>query len=336
MRVAIVAEQLRRATPGGIGTYTRGLLQGLAQLAEAPEVRPWTSRLPGPVATRVWNRGWGDGPRRVDVVHAPSLAFPPTSAPLVVTVHDLAWRAGLGMPARGRRWHEASLARARRAGATLLASTADVATVLRGEGAADVRLLDGAPYGCDHLPGPDLAAADAALNGLGVAGPFVLSVSTLEPRKNLPRLLEAFASARAQLGPEWRLVVVGPPGWGPGLPEAPGVALAGRQSDAALAGLYARATVVAYVPLLEGFGLPAVEAMRAGAAVVASPVPSATGVAHAVDPLDVASIAAGLVTVGGDDGRRRQLVEAGRAHAGALSWAAAARRHRALWREVVR
>jgi glycosyltransferase involved in cell wall biosynthesis len=335
MRVAIVAEQLRRPAAGGIGTYVRGLLAGLDRLgAGGVDAAPWTSRLPGPVATRLWDRGLGRGPAG-DLVHAPSLAFPPTATPLVVTVHDLAWRAGHGVPDRGRRWHERSLERARRVGATLLVPTDDVAAVLRAEGASRVRQLDGALYGCDHLPPPDASAADQVLVRLGVDGPFILSVSTLEPRKNLARLIDAFGHARSTLGDEWRLVVVGPPGWGPELSAPPGVLAAGQVDAGALAGLYARAAVVAYVPLLEGFGLPAVEAMRAGAPVVASPVPSVAGDVHVVDPLDVASIADGLVAVAGDDAHRASLIEAGRARAGALTWEAAARRHVALWTELV-
>jgi glycosyltransferase involved in cell wall biosynthesis len=335
MRVAVVAEQLRRPAPGGIGTYVRGLLQGVRELgAEAPDVAAWTSRLPSPLATRLWDRGRLRGPAGIDVMHAPSLAFPAPRAPLVVTVHDVAWRAGYGVSDRGHRWHEASLERARRAGAVLLAPDDDVATALRADGAADVRQLDGPLYGCDHLPAPDEAAAAAALAGLGVEGPFLLSVSTLEPRKNLPRLLDAFSLARRQLGDEWRLVVVGFTGWGPELAPVPDVVVAGRQPDATLAGLYARAAAVAYVPLLEGFGLPAVEAMRAGAPVVASPVPSTAGAAHEVDPLDVDAIAGALVRVGTDEVHRAALIAAGRDRAAALTWKAAARRHVELWEDV--
>ena len=76
------------------------------------------------------------------------------------------------------------------------------------------------PLGCDHLPPPDLDAAEELLGGLGVGGEYLLSVGTLEPRKNLPRLLEAYSLARSRLPEAWPLVLVGPRGWGPGASRA--------------------------------------------------------------------------------------------------------------------
>jgi glycosyltransferase involved in cell wall biosynthesis len=112
---------------------------------------------------------------------------------------------------------------------------------------------------------------------------------------------------------------------------------AGAVDDAVLAALYARAKGVAYVPLHEGYGLPAVEAMWAGAPVVASAVPSVgtSGAALIVDPTDVASIADGLVRVT-DWYERDQLVAAGRAHTAELTWGRAAERHAELWHQVSR
>ncbi|HEX2275012.1 MAG TPA: glycosyltransferase, partial [Acidimicrobiales bacterium] len=94
---------------------------------------------------------------------------------------------------------------------------------------------------------------------------------------------------------------------------------------------YARARVVAYVPLVEGFGLPAVEAMAAGAPVVASPMPSTGGAALEVDPLDTEAIAEALVGAATDESTRAALVEAGTRRAGALTWKATARRHHEIW-----
>jgi glycosyltransferase involved in cell wall biosynthesis len=338
MRVALIAEQLRRPVPGGIGTYVRGLLQGSVGLPDRSvwvEPRQW--RAPVPLVTRAWERGWFGVRDHVDVVHAPALAFPPTEIPLVVTIHGLEWRDPQhGAPARARRWHEDALTRAVSAGALLLASSPELATLLRSEGALRATTLDGPLYGCDHLPPRDDDGAAAVLDRLGVEEQYVLSVGTLEPRKNLPRLVEAFERVRPRLPAGCRLVLVGPAGWGPGLPVAEAVHLAGPVSDAVLAGLYARATAVVYVPLHEGFGLPAVEAMRAGAPVVASAVPSIGDAALVVDPGDVSAIGEGLVRVVTDEDTRAELIARGTAHAGLLTWARAAERHADLWDQLRR
>jgi hypothetical protein len=137
--VLVVAEQLRRAVPGGVGTYAAGLLSGLAERgAEDPGAVPvtvaasraprggpdplgrfgfpvWCWRLPGPMLTRAWDRGWSPAPAGFPVVHAVSLAVPPVPAGsrLCVFVHDLAWRSHPeATTERGRRWHEQALGRA--------------------------------------------------------------------------------------------------------------------------------------------------------------------------------------------------------------------------------
>jgi glycosyltransferase involved in cell wall biosynthesis len=337
MRVALVTEHLRRPVPGGIGTYARGLLQGSRGLPDRGvwvEPRQW--RLPPRLVSRLWDRGLLGGRESADVVHAPSFAFPPTDRPLVVTVHGLEWRdPAHHAPERGRRWHEAALTRAVRRGALLLASSATLAAQLRAEGAHRVTALDGAIYGCDHLPPPDHAETNELLARLGVEHGFLLSVGTLEPRKNLHRLVEAYERARPRMADRPPLVIVGPAGWGAGLPPTDGVLPAGPVPDAVLAALYARCLALAYVPLHEGFGLPVVEAMHAGAPVVASPVPSSGGAALEVDPTDVGAIANALVRVT-DAAERQALTVAGAAHAADLTWARAAERHAELWSQLAR
>lgn len=327
MRVLILGEQLRRAVPGGIGTYLRGLLKGLDEVGGV-DVEVHAPPLPPPVLTRLWDWGVLRAGRGFDVVHAPSLAMPVTPAPLSVMVHDVAWReVPDAFPPRGRRWHEAALGRALRRASLVLTPSERTASMLGGD--PRVRVVE---EGSDHLAPPDRAGAERLLQSLGVDGPFVLTVSTVEPRKNLRRLLAAHR--QASLG--MPLVVVGPAGWGPGLPAQENVVPAGFVDEGVKSALLGMARAVAYVPLLEGFGLPAVEAMRAGAPVVASPMPSTGGAALEVDPSSEASIADGLRAAALDEAVRARLVAAGSQRAAELTWAAAARRHVELWEELCR
>jgi glycosyltransferase involved in cell wall biosynthesis len=359
-RLLMVVEQLRRATPGGIGTYARGLLQGLGELDadEVPDVELLASRprrrgpgqedplagfaypvhnsvLPGPLLTRAWDRGLLRAPRGFDVIQAVSLAtLEPGQAALVSTVHDLLWRRlPEAYPPRGKAWHEAALHRALRRADRFIVTSDPVATDLERAG-ADPATITVIPMGCDHLPPPDLEAGAALLERIGVHGPFLLSVGTLEPRKNLHRLTESYGRIRESLPEPWPLVMVGPSGWGEQIRPGPGVILAGLVTPGELSALYSMARLLAYVPLIEGFGLPPVEAMVFGTPVVASPLPSTEGAAFEVDPRDSGSIAAGLLTVATDDTERARLQVAGRHRAAELTWSTIARRHVAVWDEA--
>ena len=363
MDVLLVVEHLRRSLSAGISTYTLGLLQGLAALDPPPGVTLHASRaprggdpvaalghrvvvspLPGPLLTRAWDRGlFGPPSVGADVVHSTSLAFPPLvkAPPSSVMVHDTAWReVPDAYPPRGRRWHEAALQRAIATADRLLvpARVAADALVAAGAPASKVVVIE---EGSDHLPPADLDGAQRILDGAGVREGFLLTVATLQPRKNLRRLLEAYALARHELPEPWPLLIVGAKGWGDAIPasEVPhGVLLAGEVRGAELAGLYRKARCVAFVPLVEGFGLPPVEAMRECTPVVASPVPSiaGTGAALEVDPLDVKAMAAALVRASSDDRVRSELVTAGLQRSGELTWRRAAAEHVELWQSMVR
>ena len=146
---------------------------------------------------------------------------------------------------------------------------------------------------------------------------------------------DAYDRARSRLPEPWPLVVVGPQGWGDALRPRPGVVLAGEVPAGILAGLYAGCRCLAYVPLHEGYGLPALEAMAAGAPVVASPMPSTQGAAFEVDPLSVAAIADGLVCGSIDGPTRDGLIAGGRTRVEKLTWESTARRHVALWEQLL-
>jgi glycosyltransferase involved in cell wall biosynthesis len=167
------------------------------------------------------------------------------------------------------------------------------------------------------------------LDGLPVPG-FVLAVGTLEPRKNIPRLVDAYGRLAPELQAAHPLVVVGALGWQTGDTTAALESLGdratalGHVSDVALAELYRRCDVFCYPSLGEGFGLPVLEAMAAGAPVLTSNVsslPEVGGYAAAyADPYDVESIADGLSRLLADASRRAELARRGPLRAAEFSW----------------
>lgn len=159
---------------------------------------------------------------------------------------------------------------------------------------------------------------------------FVLAVGTLEPRKNLPRLIEAYGALSEHLRAAHPLVVVGARGWrtGPTLSALRSLGeraiILGHVSDAALAELYRRCAVFCYPSLGEGFGLPVLEAMAAGAAVITSNVSSLPEVGgdavEYADPRDPSSIREALERLLSSPEHRSRLGKLAVARAGLFSW----------------
>ncbi len=165
---------------------------------------------------------------------------------------------------------------------------------------------------------PNAVGEPFTADGEAAAGDYVLAVSTLEPRKNLPRLVEAYRRAGLNGLP---LLVAGAAGWGGVRVGGDGVRWLGEVDDDELARLYRGARAVAYVSLYEGFGLPVLEAMACGAPVVAGRngalAEVAGGAAVLVDPLDPDAIAAGLLEA---IDRREELRPLGLARARVFDW----------------
>ena len=372
-RVGVVAEQLLRPVPGGVGRYVRALARhlpveaavdrgaveflvarhpderlaaaGLPRPGRADRGRRWP--WPGRLVTRTWVTMRRPGlPAELldglDLVHATSAAVPPTGRrPLVATVHDLAFRHfPEAYPPAGRRYHERSARIVADEAARVLVPSEATARDLAELYGVDRGRVTITPLGVEVPAEPDRAGAERLLRDLGVRGRFLLAVGTLEPRKNLPRLLDAFGEVTDELPGHW-LVVVGPVGWGPRLRptwDSVRVKLAGPVGDAVLHALYQAADGLAYPSLYEGFGLPVLEAMANGIPVLTSDrssLPEVAGdAALLVDPLDRAAIAAGLVRLAGDEALRRRLVEAGRRRAAGFTWRATAAATWATYRQV--
>lgn len=221
-----------------------------------------------------------------------------------------------------------------RAFLAISAATADelVKRFSRCAGSTVVALL-GATPGLEPARPGSVPPADARepLTDTLPPGGFVLAVGTLEPRKNLPRLVAAFARLAPTLQASHPLVVVGASGWSTGETMRALRSLGDRArilgyvTDAELWELYRRCTVFCYPSLAEGFGLPVLEAMAAGAAVVTSNVSSLPEVGgdavEYADPLDVDAIASALRNVIENTGLRDQLRARAKQRAGEFTWA---------------
>ena len=262
---------------------------------------------------------------RVDVLHCPSQRAPIRSrVPLVVTIHDL---AVLRHPETFNRWtraySSALLPRVVRAAERVIA----VSEFTRRELVELLRVPDGKVRVIPNAVGPPFGP-----EGKAAEGDYILAVGTLEPRKNLDRLVGAFE--RAGLNGT-RLLVTGARGWGNVEPAGRSVQWLGFVPDEELARLYRGARCVAYVSAYEGFGLPVLEAMACGAPVVAASTGAGPEVggdaAVLVDPLDHEAIAAGLVEA---IDRAGELRERGLARARDFDWKRVAEATVEVYREV--
>ncbi|HEX6548803.1 MAG TPA: glycosyltransferase family 1 protein [Candidatus Dormibacteraeota bacterium] len=244
--------------------------------------------------------------------------------PAVVFVHDLAFRLRPGeVPWQQRAYLGYVLPRSlSQAAAIVVPSRATRDDLLAAYRLAEdrVHVVPEAPARMGDEPGALPA---------GVQPPFLLSVATIEPRKNYPRLVGAYRRLRDELPDAPDLVVVGRTGWAYGnalelLRETPGVRLLGHVDDSTLLALYRSATALVFPSLYEGFGLPLVEAMREGLPALIGErgaLPEvAAGAALEVDAEDADAIAAGMRRLIDDAALRRRLAGEGRARAAGFSW----------------
>jgi glycosyltransferase involved in cell wall biosynthesis len=361
MRVAFHVDQLYFAAPGGIGTYIRELAQAMAARDPSLQLTLFHARFAPPEPSERWMRGhWVEelpasirwlyprwnvlgrpalpaSIRSAEILHATNhVAVPPAGdgQRLIVTVHDLAFELFPGMfPRTWRTMYKLGLRAAVRRADAILTPSRNTAEDVLTRTAVDPAKLHVVPL-ASSLPSGALDAEEV-LARLKVPTPYVLFVGTLEPRKNLVRLVRAYRRVAANGFPH-ALVLAGPLGWhheslmrelalqGPGEIVMTGP-LTGEELDA----VYRAADVFAYPSLYEGFGLPVVEAMARGVPTVASTtssVPEVAGdAAIGVNPRSVREIAQAVESLLSDVDLAERLATRGRARAERFRWDETAR-----------
>jgi glycosyltransferase involved in cell wall biosynthesis len=384
MRVALNVEQLLQRPPGGIGRYTAELARLLPSVGDgdddAVELIPFVARhrkatieaalggfglsdlapvrlsLPRPLLYDTWNLA-GAPPlgllhralRGIDLVHAPSLAVPPSSGvPIIVTAHDA---AALVFPEtytrRGRWFHEMGSNAAAKRAAIVIAPTLAAAEEITTHTPIPMEKIRIVPHGVSQVTvGNGLVAATRSTLGIGTE-PYVLWVGTLEPRKNLPVLIESFRAVVETNDLPHRLVIVGSEGWldtaeairEPARALGDRIRFTGPVRADRLVALYHGADLLVFPSLHEGFGLPVLEAMAQETAVLSSDIPVLQEVggdaARYLPPTDVRAWGDAMVDLLRDDTERTRLAKAGRARADGFTWERCIERTKAVYREVL-
>ncbi|QGK72404.1 glycosyltransferase [Allosaccharopolyspora coralli] len=356
------------ADRGGVGRYVDSLLAALdadgSRLSIACQLRdaelyhrlaPHAHIAPAAetVSTRTARLTWEQTtlPRLVrrlgvDVLHSPHYTTPlANSAASVVTLHDATFftEPALHSPVKARFFRAWSRTAVRRATLCVVPSRATADELTRSIG-ADPRAMRVVNHGVDpdqfHPPSP--GEVTAVRDRFGLHGrPYVAFLGALEPRKNVPALIRGFAEACEGRTDAPALVLAGQPGWDEQVENALGsvphrirVIRAGYLPFPQLAAFLGGAEVVAYPSIGEGFGLPVLEAMACGAAVLTTrrlSLPEVGGDAVAYCGVGACDIARGLVDLLDDPARRSVLSADAQQRAKEFSWAASATQHREVY-----
>jgi glycosyltransferase involved in cell wall biosynthesis len=369
MRIAFDGTTLRPARTG-VGYYTEHLLHHLVKENVDDEIivvsnRPLDTVCPLPQQVRVvaspsrlprlvWMQTIAPrllGRLRVDVAHFTNGMVPlALSIPTVVTIHDMS----LTMFPKYHPPRRVLLNRplvdvaARRADAIITVSESAKRDIVRlyGSQAERIHVVHEAAAP-SFQPVPDGAVLDRVRQRYDLASRFILYVGTIEPRKNLPKLIEGFARKRKSGQLPHQLVCAGPYGWLSRdiedlidrLQIEDAVRFTGYVPFQDLAALYSLAEMFVFPSLYEGFGLPVIEAMACGTPVVTGHVAALAevggGAVEQVAHLDADSLGDAMVRLADDRRRREQLSSLGLQRAHMFSWERAARETLKVYRDTV-
>jgi len=281
------------------------------------------------------------------IFHATKLLYPPRSLRLTATLHDMTcWL----LP----EFHQAANVAAEKQFAERIWKRASGLIAVSGSTRRDAIKILGLPPEAIHVVYPGVAqpffdatpesSAPARLK-YGLSRPYALCVGTVEPRKNLDRLLDAWQTLPVSLREEFDLVIVGPEGWQSAATlsrlraPAPGIRYLAYVPEPDLPAITASATVFVYPSLYEGFGFPVAQAMAAGVPVITSDLsslPEVTGGAAAlVDPRSPAELHAVLNRVLTSPATRAQMAAAGKVQAQRFRWELCARQSLEFFEQVL-
>jgi glycosyltransferase involved in cell wall biosynthesis len=350
MRVALDCRTVTSPKTGD-RTYALNLSRALAEIAAPHELFLYTSERSTlteherphvhPIVLDAWP-GWtwtpvrfprDIGARRIDVAHVQYIIPPASPAPVVTTIHDVAFKR---FPRLFPLKHRLLLNwlipfAAHNSAAVITGSEATKRDLVELYG-VDERKIHVTPYAADesYRPMAKASAQRAVRNRLDVPTPYVLSVGVLQPRKNLPRLVRAYGRIADEV--PHHLVLVGKEGWAgeelasavAALPRDKRPVFTGYVADADLPALYAGADLFAYPSLYEGFGLPPLEAMACGTPVITSnrsSLPEVVGEAGVmVDPTDERALSEAMLRLLNSHEERAALSAAGVEQASRFSW----------------
>lgn len=308
----------------------RDLIESFYQEVKTSQTKLKLSWLSPSLADILWNRFhlWPVErfTGRLDVFHSSDWTQPPSKAAKVTTVHDLT-------PIKFPQQHHPKIVKTHRRRLFWVKKQADM--IIADSRSTKNDLVSTLGFKKDRIrvvylaasklfkPENDQKKVDSVLKKYQINSPFIFSLGTLQPRKNMPRLIKAFKKTRKKHS-LLQLAIAGSFGWGDKVKPVEGVNLLGFVPDEDLPAIFSAAKAFVYPSLYEGFGLPVLEAMQSGCPVITSnrsSLPEVAGKAAVyVDPESVDLIGKGISEVVGNSDLQKKMTQAGLKQSKKFSW----------------